>query len=125
MTLQKSRYKRGTEGDWRGIRLHSCLKSRAVLAGRSIREKVSFPQNNDFKKPCFPTSLIPVMTRFVSSTIFDSTLKVELFGEKMASFSSLDAADRLSDAAGQKGDLVLEYKAKDKKQIKTEKMVSR
>ena len=53
----------------------------------------------------------------------DSTLKVKLFGKKNeVSFSSLDAADQAQVMRlVRKGDLVLEYKAKDKKQIKTEK----
>ncbi|MFR4719652.1 MAG: DEAD/DEAH box helicase family protein, partial [Streptococcus sp.] len=53
----------------------------------------------------------------------DPTLKVKLFGEKNeVSFSSLDAADQAQVMRlVRKGDLVLEYKAKDKKQIKTEK----
>ena len=53
----------------------------------------------------------------------DPTLKVKLFGEKNeVSFSSLDAADQAQVMRlVRKGDLVLEYKAKDRKQIKTEK----
>ena len=53
----------------------------------------------------------------------EPTLKVKLFGEKMKFlFSSLDAADQAQVMRlVRKGDLVLEYKAKDKKQIKTEK----
>ena len=53
----------------------------------------------------------------------DPTLKKKLFGEKNeVSFSSLDAADQAQVMRlVRKGDLVLEYKAKDKKQIKTEK----
>ena len=53
----------------------------------------------------------------------DPTLKVKLFGEKNeVSFSSLDAADQAQVMRlVRKGDLLLEYKAKDKKQIKTEK----
>lgn len=53
----------------------------------------------------------------------EPTLKVKLFGEKNeVSFSSLDAADQAQVMRlVRKGDLVLEYKAKDKKQIKTEK----
>lgn len=53
----------------------------------------------------------------------DPTLKVKLFGKKNeVSFSSLDAADQAQVMRlVRKGDLVLEYKAKDKKQIKTEK----
>lgn len=53
----------------------------------------------------------------------EPTLKVKLFGEKNeVSFSSLDAADQAQVMRlVRKGDLLLEYKAKDKKQIKTEK----
>ena len=53
----------------------------------------------------------------------DPTLKVKLLVKKNeVSFSSLDAADQAQVMRlVRKGDLVLEYKAKDKKQIKTEK----
>ena len=53
----------------------------------------------------------------------DLATKVKLFGKKNeVAFSSLDVADQaLVMRLVRKGDLVLEYKAKDKKQIKTEK----
>ena len=52
----------------------------------------------------------------------DPTLKEKLFEKNEVSFSSLDAADQAQVMRlVRKGDLVLEYKAKDKKQIKTEK----
>ena len=39
-----------------GIRLHSSLKSRAVLVGRSIAKKCLFLQNNNFKSHASLTS---------------------------------------------------------------------
>ena len=84
----------------RGIRLHSSLKSRAVLVGRSIAKSV-FSYKITILKPCFLTSLIPVVTRFCILNHLWIQLSKRNFCEKNeVSFFSRCGRSSPSDAVG-------------------------